>query len=233
MAISLTQSVTGSISSAAGPLVLTLNGVASGSLLTVEFSYTQVGNLTAVATPTDSGGTWVAASAPAGQGSVDLTGAKIYSEQNAASGTHTASIAFTGGTTDARATLTEWAGALTSTALDVAASANATTAQTVTSGTTAATAQASELSVVAMCIASGVGVTDALITNPPAGYTSLQYFGNTSTDIGVEHAYKILNATGTQSVTWTWTDATTLFSQGVIATFKAAATDTLIGQACL
>ena len=224
MPISLTQSTTGSITGTAGPLTLTLTSVASGSLLTVLFAYGQSSNTTAVATPTDSGGTWVAASAPAGQidAGVNITGSKIYYEQNAAGGTHTATIAFTGGNAFCIATLAEWAGALTSGALDVATSANATTAQTNTSGTTAATAQASELSVVALCVDSGAGVADAVITNPPAGYTTLQYAGNTTTNEGTQHSYKVLAATGTQSVTWSWTDGTTLLSQGAIATFKAS-----------
>ena len=66
MAISLKQSVTGSLVAGAGPLTVTLNSVVSGALLTVTFSYYQIGNSTAIATPTDSGGTWVAASAPGG-----------------------------------------------------------------------------------------------------------------------------------------------------------------------
>ena len=227
MAITKVQSISGN------GATITLNGVTAGNLLTLQTSYFRgSGTGAAETTPTDTNGTWAVAVAPAcaefSGGSVDV-GASIFYCKNAASGTHTVTPQANSGHWQ---TLVEWSGMDTTAPLDVSThsetSASAHTSRS--TGTTAATAQNDELVLIGCAVgASGganpLGNAGTTFGSPPvSGFTDLKTVNNDLTDIATQHEYKIVAATGTQSATFTWTASeAAMASQGVIATFKAAA----------
>lgn len=213
------QSVTGN------GATLTLNGVAAGNTLFVLDGYFRtVTTGLAEAVPTDTNGTFVAAIAPLPliEGSSDSGGAIFYQE-NAASGTHTV-------TPQANSfhstTLVEFSGLLTSSSIDVtknASTANFAGTSQVT-GTTSTTAQADELSLIALALTANIGNANVGLTDPVTNYLTLQLVQDDSTTVAVQHAYRILTATGTQSATFNWTDTEiNQYASGMIATFKAVA----------
>ena len=219
MGIALAQSVTGTGN-------LTLNGVASGNLL-VAFQSLFRGSTTttALAAPTDTGGTFVGGISGIGallngSGNVAIQG--IFYEVNAASGTHTLTFADTGG----NRTLCEFSGMVTASVLDVSTSAkteNSDITSQVT-GTTGTTAQSDELIAISLSMAAPNGASDVTFTNPVSGFTSLNVVPNDLTDIGTFHAYKIVAATGTQAATFNWVaHEVNMGAHAAIAAFKAAA----------
>jgi hypothetical protein len=142
---------------------------------------------------------------------------------NAAAGTHTVTI--TPGATS-RASwgcLVEYTG-LGIAQLNLVNSAVASTAQTVGSGSVIASSQAVVIAAVAVC--STVGTASLGLTDPPTGFTSL---GASQSDvvassIGAEASYLVQVSGGSQSATWSWTDANTQGSVGVIAVFTGTTT---------
>jgi hypothetical protein len=217
--IALAQSITGN------GATLTLNGVVSGALLTLQDSfYRTSGGAVAEAPPTDTQGAWSVSSAgvPGAQGNGNYSGCGIFHQANAAAGTHTVTPQTSA---DNNATLCEWVGCKAASPLDASASAStnnfAGTSQV--TGTTAVTAQNDELVLIAFGLACPVGVTDVGFTDPVSGFTTQQKVSNDASDIATFHAYKIISATGTQSATFNWTDTeATQFCGAAIATFKAA-----------
>jgi hypothetical protein len=199
-----------------------LAGVTGGNLVTVQCAYYR--GATASSTPpaiTDSNGTMTAASVPNSITPVlggDSGGSAIWAQRNAGAGTHNVTITLDASSAG-HATITEWSGG--DGTFDQPASDGTTTSatQSRTSGTTSGLAQTTDLALIALCLGSGAGVANAAITDPPGSYSSLFIQDNTTADIGVEFAYQFLASNAGQSATWTWTDATTLFSQGTIATF--------------
>jgi hypothetical protein len=218
VAIALVQSITGN------GATLTLNGVASGNLLTLQDSYFR-GTSTGIAeaVPTDTNGTWSVASAGVpGIFSGKDNGSGIFYQAAVAAGTHTVTPQ---ANSDHNATLCEWSGAISS-PLDVAANAstNAFTGTSQVTGTTAATAQNDEISLIVLGLAANIGVTDVGFTDPVSGYTTIQKVSNDLTTVATFHAYKVLTAAGAQSATFNWTDTEAdQFCGAAIATFKAAA----------
>lgn len=225
----------------AGVVTLAMTGVTAGNLLTLSLNYYEPGSTTAVATPTDTGGTFVAAIVPVGLtiGGTDLTGSSMWYQRNAPAGAHTAVATINGSGPTAHGSLIEWSGLDTSAAVFIAAQAASSSSvvgtQSRVSGTPANSAGAGDLVLAQVAIASGTGVADALISNPPAGYTSLLYAGDTAIDIATEFAFQSAVGGSAPNTTWTWTDASTVASAGVIAFFKAAAVtaDPLMSQICL
>jgi hypothetical protein len=233
VAIALTQSVTGNGAS------LTLNGVSSGSgvLLTFQDSYFRNPSTgTAETIPTDTQGTWsVASSGVHGLAAVPSidggAGAGIFYQANAVAGTH---VVTPQANTSHNATLCEWSGVDTGSPLDRSANAKtdsfAGTSQV--TGTTAATVQQDELVLIALGLGASPGVSNAGLTDPVSGYTTQQKVVNTLSDVGAFHAYKIVSAISAQSATFNWTDTeANQYSAAAIATFKATAVSTLMGQA--
>ena len=95
MAIGKVQSVTGDI--AAGTATLTLNGVGSGNLLTLQLSYLR-GVSTVAPIPTDTGGTLVVSVRPALSAFLaQFLGTAVFHEASAAAGTHAVTITLTSG----------------------------------------------------------------------------------------------------------------------------------------
>jgi hypothetical protein len=218
MPIVLVQKVTGS------GATLVLNGVAAGNLLTLQDSYfrtTQTGVGETV--PTDSQGTWSAASAdaPATSAGTDDTGCGVFYQANVAAGTHTVTPQ---ANPFKNATLCEWSGLVTSNVLDVAVSAKTSqgsqTSQT--TGVTGVTAQAEELVLITLGSGCGAGVADVGFTDPVTGFTTLQKASDTSASVGAFHAYKPGSFTGTQQAKFNWTDSeANQGSHAAIVTFRA------------
>lgn len=217
---------TGFVVPVGATLTLPLTGVTAGNLLVVGLIYYQSGSLTAIGTPTDTGGTMVSAVTPTGLtiGGTDLFGVSQWYEKNCAAGTHT--VVITGhGSFSARGVLGEYAGADTTAPLDQPASSGSIVGtQSRASGTTAALAAATDMAFALIGQASGAGVANAAFTNPPAGYSSLGVQNATNSDVGGEMADMAnLGSAAATSTSWTWTDGTTVASFGAIATYKAAA----------
>ena len=220
MALTKVQSVTG-----AGA-TLVLNGVAANNALTFQESSFDNSSGTALATPTDSNGTFTIASADAGTQATGLGFALvgIWYNQAAAAGTHTVTPQARNGY---NGTLTEWSGLATSGMLDVAKSAGSgaggQTSQA--TGTTSATAQADELVLICLSVGATPGAANIGLTDPVSTFTTLQVVNDDAGNIGTMHSWKETAATGTQSATFNWTDnSATETTMGCIATFKVAAT---------
>jgi hypothetical protein len=218
VASTLVQSVTGT-----GALVL--NSVAAGNLLVVWQSiFRATTTQAAVATPTDSNGTFVGgiAGVPAlYDGSASDIGVGIFYEVNAASGTHT--VTPEAASADHQ-TLAEFSEVVTSSALDTSATAK-TIDSDITSqvtGTTASVGQADMIIVIGLSMGANVGVGDTGFTNPVSDFTTLQIVSNTASDVATFHSYKIVtNASGTQSATFNWTQHEAVMSaHAAIAAFK-------------
>jgi hypothetical protein len=219
MAIAKVQSASGN------GATIVLNGVVANNALTFQQSAFDAASGTALATPTDSNGTFHVSNAPAGGSTTSLGFALIgtWDEQAAASGTHTVTPSARGGY---NGTLTEWSGVATSGFFDVATSAHseagAQTSQA--TGTTATTAQADEVVLISLCVAASPGANPMGLTDPVSGFTTLKNVDNDQSDIGTMHSFKVISATGTQTATFNWTDNSALEGTVAnIATFKAAA----------
>lgn len=218
MSIVKVQSVTGS------GATLVLNGVAAGNAVFIVDSYfrnisTGIGE----AIPTDTNGTFLAASAdaPFVLNATDV-GVGIFYQQNVAAGTHTVTPQ---ANSFHNTTLVEFSGLSISGLFDVAKSAGtagfAGTSQV--TGTTLATAQADELSLIALGLAAATGSANVGLTDPVASYTTLLLAQDDLTTVAAQHAYRVLTATGTQSATFNWTDTeSSQFCMGCIATFLGA-----------
>lgn len=230
MAIVKVQSVIGN------GATLVLNSVVVGNTLIYIDSYLRaVSTGLAPATPADSNGTFAVAKAgtPAFfTGAPDDVGTAIWVEQNAAAGTHTVTPEVESGH---KGTLVEFSGLLTSGVFDIATDAKTSdgTQTSQVTGTTGTTTQADELVIISLCLAASGGLANVALTDPVAGFTTLQISQNDASDIAMMHAFKVISATGTQSATFNWVDTEAAqASHAAIATFKAAASgDTLMMQA--
>ena len=220
MAIVAVQTVTGTGN-------LTLNGVAAGNLLVaMQSSYRGSTTTTAIAVPTDTGGTFVGGIS--GVGAVfaatnDTAIQGIFYEVNASSGTHTVTFELNCGNNK---TLSEFSGMATASVLDVSQPA-LTSHSDITSqvtGTTGTTAQADELIIIALALAAPGGANPVGFTNPVSGFTTLNVVQNDLSDIATFHAYKIVSATGTQTATFNWTShESNMGAHAAIAAFKGTA----------
>ena len=220
MAITSVQTVTGTGN-------LTLNGVAAGNLLVaMQSGYRGGTTTTAIAVPTDTGGTFVGGIAGVGALWFSSTFAVLvglFYEVNAASGTHT--VTFEANALDNK-TLSEFSGMATASVLDVSQAAltsNSDITSQVT-GTTGTTAQADELIIIALSAAAPSGTNPMGLTNPVSGFTTLQIWDNSLSGLPTFHAYKIVSATGTQSATFNWTaHEAQMGAHAAIAAFKGTA----------
>lgn len=205
---------------------IALTGVGAGHVLTLQFSYFQA-STTALSPPTDTNGTPGTCNAPTGQlvdGSTHLVGAQIWFVSNTNAGTHTYDIPLTSGG-DVHATLTEWSAMPTTGLLDQHPASDQSGAggtASITSGTTTTLAQANELALIAMASSNtGPGNAATDITNPPAGWTTLLFYNNTTVSIGAQQSFMVTAATTPLTAAWGWTnDPSTNGAQGVICTLK-------------
>jgi hypothetical protein len=117
----------------------------------------------------------------------------------------------------------EFTGMASSSALDKTATTKTSTSPN--TATTAATTQADEI--VVGCLAANTNVNPAGIADPPTvnasttGVTSIGVNQDAPNTIGYEAAYKIIAATGTQAVAWTYTTGAS-GTGSAVATYKAA-----------
>ena len=228
------QSITNGGIITASSFTVTLTGVTAGNFLTLQMSANTPasgGSLVTFLTPLDTNGTWLQATTFSGNNTGVVNGAVLSGAAfcaNAAAGTHVVTVRAGGFTIGAgHASLVEWPGSFfgSATSVDTTATAQATTANAVTSGTTLVTSNANELALVQMAYIAGAGVANAAISNPPTGFTTLYVQDITNAnDLGVQHSWKQTSTPATQSASWTWTDATTLLSHGSIAVFSPSVT---------
>lgn len=217
MSIAKVQSVTGNGST------LILNGVVAGSALIYASAYFRsAGSALKEAAPTDSNGTFLAASndVPNDIGH-QTSGASIFYEENAAAGTHTVTPE---ANTIHNCSLTEFSGMAVSGLFDVATSAVSVAGNQTSQDTGAiVTAQADELEFIALTVWQNFGGNPIGITDPVPSTTTIKIGQNTNTDIGNLHAFEVLSVGGRKSETFNWmtTDALTA-SFGCIAAFNAA-----------
>lgn len=175
-------------------------------------------NVTASSSPSNTWNTDVsAADTGLGKGK-----ASIAAALGCAAGSTTVTITSSVASTAFEGNVSEFSGLLTASALDKTASDPGGAADTTSAPTTAATTQNDELVIGAVCWNSA-DVTCNISDPPSTGYTSIGVNQDSNATIGYEGAYKIVAATGAQSVTWTG-DAVTEGTVGVIATYKAAVT---------
>jgi hypothetical protein len=198
-----------------------LNGVTAGNtLILVQSFYRNTTTGAALATPTDSAGTFSASLTPT-PGlflSAHDTGLGVFHELNAASGTP---IVTPNNTTAWYASLLEVSGLVSASVVNVTASDTSTQTQhnSQVTGTTSATAQPKEMVIIAFASASSPGVSNLALTDPVSGFTAIQKVNDKASEIGAMHSYKFTTTTGTQSAQFDFTDRSSNHrSQGGIAT---------------
>ncbi len=119
----------------------------------------------------------------------------------------------------------EVSGLAASGAADQTATGTAADASLATAGPTGTTVQADELVFAAMQMASAstdIGV------GPPASYTEVLVEQNAAMSDGHEVAYRILSATGTQTVIWTYGSSGQVGWSAALLTLKGAASGSVV-----
>lgn len=192
-----------------------LTGVTAGNHVACAVSYVPSAS-TNTACPTPSG--WSVAEAPTSTfGTAYAPRAAIFYKQNAGAGTQTATFSLPAGSYIG-AQIIEHSGASTTASLDVHANTIGTHASTGSVTTGASTVADS------FVIATGCVEAESFSTPPTTGYTAIGY--DDGNNITYSPGRKILSATGTQSATWTWSNAGGSYTGNhalVIAVFKADA----------
>jgi hypothetical protein len=189
-----------------------LTGVVSGNTLVLVVGSTRGGAPPQVpwATPTDSTGqTWSIAIAPnsTGNSSSDAVAVGIWYLLNANAGTHTLTQSFAGNPTWGTYAFLELP---TCSGVDTTSSNHGETS--VTSGDTGSastTSATSILTAVLVTNTTGGGLASTGFSSPPAspaGMTALVVSNDTINTAGGEQAWIGLSATGSQIVTWNWTN---------------------------
>lgn len=203
--------------------VIFLTGCAAANFLSLQSSWFDNASPNTENTPTDSNGTYSVGLAPT---AADFGGLAIgtgnFFMANIAAGSHSTTPQTK---TDPRRTLTEWAGVSTVTPKDVTAVSSVAntnhTAQATSS--TSATAVSPSLALAQMALTASPGATTVGFTNPVTNYSTLQISSDDATSIGMMHIDQILAATGVQSATFNWTDASaSQSSQASIVVYKGA-----------
>lgn len=191
-----------------------LTGVTAGNTLVLLVSASGFSDTT----PTDSAGqTWSKAFYLA-NGACQVA---VYYLLSANSGTHNLTVSHGGSAYDSWS-LVEIP---TCTAVDLVSTlGSGSNTITTISTPSITTTNASDAIFVLMCIDSATGLSNAAITDPPTGYTSVFAQQNTLSFAGCEHGYKEVSSTGAQSATWTFgADTTgTLYAAASVA-FKLSA----------
>lgn len=206
-----------------------LTGVTAGNtLVLVVVSTANSVGAAAWPTPTDSSGdAWSLVVGPNANGNSNTDSVKVgvWWRQSASAGTHTLTQSMAVGSIYGTYAFLEVAPC---SAVDVS-SGTGFGNTSVTTGSTGSvtTTQANDIVVAGLVTnTSNAGLASTGFTDPPAGYTSVAVAQNTQTDAGAEICYRELSATGSQSVTWTWTNtgnaAETAWAS-VIAAFKPTA----------
>lgn len=206
--------------SGAANITPSLTGVTAGNALVLLISAHGMTDTT----PTDtSGQTWSKAYFYT-NGSGEIA---CYYLLSANSGTHTVTKT-AGGAVDASYSLIEIPAC---SAIDVTGTAG-TGVNTITtlSAPSITTTNANDAVIAVFCADTATGSSNAAITDPPTGYTSIFAQQGTSTAVGAEFGYKEVSSTGSQAATWTF-NADTSGSQYLAAmvSFKLSATGAAFG----
>src|SRR5579863_10098729 len=167
-----------------GPASATISGVTAGNFLTVQLS---CGDYGSPALPTDTHGTWTSA-LNSGAGGSDVV---VAFQPGTSAGTHDATTAIS--TYGWTMTICEWSSMDPTSALDIhVAVTNGTTFTGTVTVPSQTLAQADELVLGTFNLLDSNGVTNAAITDPPSGFTSLAVQDNTTNAngyCGAEHCY--------------------------------------------
>jgi len=193
-----------------------LSGVAAGNTLALVISST----LTTDNTPTDSAGqTWSKAFYLVNSAAATVA---VYYLLSANSGAHT--LTWTaGGPSFVGYSFIELPAC---TAVDVIGTlGTAVNSATTLSSPSITTTNAADAIIAVFCADTASGSTNAAITDPPTGYTSVYAQQNTSVNVGAQHSYKEVSSTGAQSATWTFNADTSgsTYAAAAVA-FKQSAT---------
>lgn len=204
---------------------ITLNGVTAGNTLVLIVGwYRDTGTQAVHPTPIDSSGNTVnvaVSPVPAhDSGTLHDAGASIFYVTNASAGMHTMTLT---AMTANNVTLVEFTPLIAS-SFDVATSAltqGSSGNTTQATGTTASTSTDNELVVIGCTLSNtAAGTNNVGWTLPVAGFTTLQHVDDLSVDLPVNHAWKEVNAIGTQQATFNWSVSNaTGYMQASIATF--------------
>jgi hypothetical protein len=197
---------------------VSLSGVSSSNMLvlvvTTNVVPTTPSGFTLVYEPAAGGGAW----------NSEYFGNIVYIKSSPTAGTNTVSVSFSR-TAIPNVCLIEVSG-LTSSTADVKVVNNLTGTPTTVSVSSGSLAQANEIVFALLAYSIPGGVSNAAITNPPTGFTSLWVEDNTLNYAASEFAYQVVSATTSLSATWSWTDTTTAGAQGMMVSFKGAASVT-------
>ena len=215
-------------SDAWSPTTLSRTVTTGGTLITLGGWWDDTG-ANPSALPTDSAGTFTAAVNPTTTGSpvrVQVT------YQSASAGSHTVTPPSVATSGDGYLSLIEVSGLATSSPLrdsgrtrDYHAPVtppDSNTIQTITATTAGSSTQVGDLLVAVL-------VTDPNSTSNsnaqivvPSGWTQIAAGQNMTDNVGFMAVWKLASASGSQSVTFDWTDANTFVAEAAIASFKSA-----------
>lgn len=198
---------------------LTLNGVNSANTLILLCA----GGASPFFTPTG----FSVANQPgqfSGSGATVVSG--IFYNTAPTSGTNVVTVAMTG-SDYTNAVLLEWSG-LAPSPLDLAPTGVNNSSASSTSGSNSVSSgvlsQASEVIFALLAdTTEGSGTSNAGLTDPPSGFTSLGAYQDNSVNNIAEFCYLVVSATTSVTASWSWTDTTPWASQATMATFKLAA----------
>lgn len=208
------QKVSATVNSAA-TIAPSLTGVTAGNTLALVLSTTS----TADNTPADSASqTWSKAFYITVSSAATVA---VYYLLSANAGTHT--VTWTaGGSSFVNYTLVEIPAC---SAVDVVSTGGAgSNTITTLSSPSITTTNANDSIIAAFSADTASGFTNAGISDPPSGWTSLYAQQNTAANVGAQHAYKEVSATGAQSATWTFSaDATGSSYAAAAVSFKRSA----------
>lgn len=200
-----------------------ISSVTAGSLLILRLRWQRDG----IATPPTTPSGWTLAIAPNGVVCTGVssyrTGAAIYYKENAAAGSHSASITAESGSA-MTGYISEYVTGVTSGSLDKTQSNSGTGSQTSgNTGTTSSTSQAYELvigNIAAAGLSSNANI--GMAAQASSGYTAANpSYQHAGTGVPGNGSHKFTTSTGTQTASWTWGQAGEY--SAVIATFKSDA----------
>jgi hypothetical protein len=173
---------------------------------------------------TQSGWTLVYSNAPSGGWGGAYSGLSVYLKASPSAGSNSALCS--NATSNYQAgVLVEVSGTTSSTA-DVKTLTNASGTPTSISVSSGTLAQANEIIFAGMTYGVPAGSSNAAISNPPTGFTSLYVDQDTLVDLPIEVCYQVVTATTSVTASWSWTDTTTNGAQAIIVSYKGTAAPT-------
>ena len=226
--MSITQVQKVAVSSGAGHTQtqgITITGVTAGNTLVAVtgFQNSAGNNGTSATLTSDSNGSWGAAkiSVPSTNGPV-TTGAAGWVLANANAGSHVLSFDYTADEAFCFIEIIEYTPCTYSTSASAVTANNTSTTVSVVSG---ALAGVGEMLVACVSVTDAAGGTVAMgITDPPAGWTSVQAYQDEATNQPGQISQLLAAVATSQTATWSWTN--TGSAAGVIVALAPPATPT-------